>query len=219
MNTLKHIIINRFKLNLTLIISFTLSIILLMIRMKLSHSFFLIFLVWNLFLAIIPYAITTYLMSNPKLKKGVILPLFIIWLLFLPNAPYIVTDLLHVKYGSSLLWLDVLVITSFACNGLIIFFLSLNDMQKLLSQFINLKTVNLLMPIIIGLSGFGIYLGRFLRYNSWEIINNTTSLFKDVIQILIHPKQHLEAWLFTLSFAAFLYVSYHLFKLVNNSNL
>ena len=219
MDTLKYIFIDRFKLNVSLIMSFSVSLILLMVRIKLTHSFFLIFLVWNLFLAIIPYTITTYLLSISELKKGIIILSFIIWLLFLPNAPYIVTDLLHIKYGGSILWLDALIITSFACNGLIVFFLSLNDMQKLLTRFIKPKIASLLITIIIGLSGFGIYLVRFLRYNSWEIINNTSNLFKDIIEILIYPKQYYEAWLFTLSFTVFLYVSYYLFKLINNSNL
>lgn len=69
MNTIKSLLFNRFKLILILTASLALSIVLLMIRAKITHSFFFLFLVWNLFLAIIPYGITTYLSSISKPKK------------------------------------------------------------------------------------------------------------------------------------------------------
>lgn len=138
---------------------------------------------------------------------------FGIWLLFLPNAPYIITDLLHLKISvAHLLWLDILVIMSFALNGLILFYLSLLDMKKLLTTFINKKRVSFLMIGILFLSGFGVYLGRFLRYNSWEILSNPKLLLVDIINIAINPFTHQEAWLFTILFGTFLSVGYFAFK-------
>ncbi|WP_047545136.1 DUF1361 domain-containing protein [Psychroserpens sp. Hel_I_66] len=216
METIKTLLFNRFKILSLLTVSMALSIVLLMIRMKFHQSFYLLFLVWNLFLAIIPFAITTGLTSSVKTHKISFLFFFLIWLLFLPNAPYIVTDLLHLHNGEKhLMWLDVLVITSFAFNGLILFFLSLSDMEKLLKQHINTKLITPTLLSIFGLTAFGIFLGRFLRYNSWEIINNPFALFADIFEIIFSP--NIEACVFTLTFGSFLSISYWMLKAFSNS--
>ncbi|WP_034044712.1 DUF1361 domain-containing protein [Wocania ichthyoenteri] len=220
MDYIKHLFLSRFKTFALVSVSMLFSIILLMIRMKLTHSFFYLFLVWNLFLAAIPFVITTYLVSVPKLNKFVLVLWFSVWLLFLPNAPYIVTDLLHLKISTThLLWLDILVIISFALNGLVLFYLSISDMKTILQTFIIKKKVNYIITITIFLSGFGIYLGRFLRYNSWEILSNPKYLFVDVINITIKPFAHQEAWLFTILFGIFLSVGYWVFKQVYNNQI
>jgi uncharacterized membrane protein len=218
METIKTLILNRFKILSALTISMALSIVLLMIRMKLHHSFYLLFLVWNLFLAIIPFAITTALISKPKIHKLTLLSSFGIWLLFLPNAPYIVTDLLHLMNSQKhLLWLDVLVIMSFAFNGLILFFLSLSDMEKILKLYLKPQFIFPILLSIFGLTAFGIYLGRFLRYNSWEIINNPLGIFQDMFNIIFQP--NFEAWVFTLTFASFLAISYWMLKSFSNTKI
>ncbi len=204
METLKTIIVSRFKIISMLTVSMTLSIVLLMIRMKLNQSFFYLFLVWNLFLAIIPYAITTYLSTREKHSKVSFLVIFCAWLLFLPNAPYIITDLLHLRLSNQyLMWLDVILVTSFTYNGLVLFFLSLSDMEVILKSFINDKKGFYIITIIVFLTGFGIYLGRFLRYNSWELLHKPTAIFKDTFDIIFYPGLHLQAWIFTLSFGTF----------------
>ncbi|MFD2915844.1 DUF1361 domain-containing protein [Psychroserpens luteus] len=218
METIKTLIFNRFKIISLLTISMALSIVLLMIRMKIHQSFYLLFLIWNLFLAIIPFAITTGLTSSKKVNKLVLFFFFGIWLLFLPNAPYLVTDLMHLtRTDQSFLWLDILVIMSFAFNGLILFFLSLSDMEKLLKQHLNSKLLTPLMFSIFGLTAFGIYLGRFLRHNSWEIINNPLNIFRDIFNIVFQP--NIEAWIFTLTFGSFLAVSYWMLKAFSNSKI
>jgi uncharacterized membrane protein len=189
-----------------------------MIRMKLNKSFFFLFLIWNVFLAIIPYAITMYLNTIPKLSKLKLGFWFMIWLAFLPNAPYIVTDLIHIRSGNaSLLWLDVLVVLSFALSGLFLFYLSVMDMQVLVSHQFKKVPRNTMTTTILFLCGFGVYLGRFLRYNSWEIISDPIYLISDVVNIVIAPFQNAEAWLFTLGFGTFLVVGFWMFKVLNNS--
>ncbi|AUP78312.1 DUF1361 domain-containing protein [Flavivirga eckloniae] len=216
MNTIKSLVFHRFKIFSLLSISMALTIVLLMIRIKLTHSFFYLFLVWNLFLAVIPFAITTYLANTPKINKIGLALWFGVWLLFLPNAPYIITDLLHLKISSNhFLWLDVLVVCSFALNGLLMFFLSLLDMETILNKHIKSKKTNLIVLCILFLSGFGVYLGRFLRYNSWEILQSPTSLFNDIFSIILYPNQHAEAWLFTLLFGVFLSIGYWMFKVLH----
>lgn len=213
MEHIKILILNRFKIISILSLSMVLSVVLLMVRMKLNHSFFYLFLVWNLFLAVIPYAITTYLISLPNIKRISLLFYGSIWLLFLPNAPYIITDLLHLRLSSiHFMWLDVLLVTSFAFNGMMLFFLSLMDMELILNKHLSTKTIGYLTTCVCILTGFGMYLGRFLRYNSWEIIQHPSALFTDIIDIIIQPSLHMEAWIFTGSFGLFLIVGFWLFK-------
>lgn len=213
METIKTLIQSKFKTLSLVTVALAFSIITLMVRIKLNKSFFYLFLVWNVFLAIIPYTITMYLNTKSNLSKLKLSFWFLVWLAFLPNAPYIVTDLIHIRVGNDhLLWLDVLVVLSFALSGLLLFYLSLLDMQRLIkTQFKKIPTETIML-IIIFLCGFGVYLGRFLRYNSWEIISNPQVLISDVFEILFSPFQNITAWLFTLGFGGFLVVGYWMVK-------
>ena len=213
MDNIKHLFINKFKTFVLLSVSMTLSVVLLMIRMKLTHSFFYLFLVWNLFLAVIPFTITTYLLSNPKLNKFGLLVWFSVWLLFLPNAPYIVTDLIHLRLSTTyVIWLDILIVSSFACNGLLLFYLSIIDMKVIFKGYLNKTLLNYGVLTIIFLSGFGVYLGRFLRYNSWEVLSDPKYLISDIINITIQPYANKQAWLFTLLFGSFLTAGFWMFN-------
>ena len=212
METLKIILKQRFRLLSMLVVSLGLSLVLLMIRIKLHQSIFLLFLVWNLFLAVIPFGITSYLISKQNISKVWFILAFGFWLLFLPNAPYITTDLLHLMHSErDWMWLDVLVILSFAINGLLLFFLSVSDMEKLLEDHLKNSLVKPALLCTFGLTAFGIYLGRFLRYNSWEILEHPKMILSDILNILfLQPNK--EAWLFTLTFGSFLWISYELLK-------
>jgi uncharacterized membrane protein len=219
MEPIKTLIINRFKILSLLTVSMAFSVVLLMIRIKLNQSFFFLFLVWNLFLAVIPYAITTYLISLANIQRISLLLYGSIWLLFLPNAPYIITDLLHLRLSNiHFMWLDVLLVTSFAFNGMMLFYLSLMDMEIILKKYLNTKIVYHTIHFVCILTGFGMYLGRFLRYNSWEIIQNPLALTSDIFDIIIHPNQHLEAWIFTASFGMFLMVGFRMFNVLKERN-
>lgn len=219
MDYVKNLFLSRFKTFALVSVSMLFSIILLMIRMKLTYSFFYLFLVWNLFLAAIPFAITTYLISIPKPNRLWLVLCFGVWLLFLPNAPYIVTDLLHLKMGNtSLLWLDVLVVLSFASNGLLLFFLSVLDMKNILKPYMSASKIKYLIFSLFFLNGFGVYLGRFLRYNFWELISNPKHLFKDIFSIILQPFQNPDAWLFTFLFSGFLSLGFWMFNNIKNSN-
>lgn len=218
METIKTLIQSKFKDLMLITIALCFSTFALMLRVKLSKSFFYLFLVWNIFLAIIPYTITIYLSSKPRINKFKLGIWFLGWLAFLPNAPYIITDLIHLRFGNHpLLWLDILVVLSFALAGLLLFYLSLLDMQKIMTtKFSNIPTRTITFGILF-LCGFGVYLGRFLRYNSWEIISNPKILMSDIIHIILSPFQHSEAWLFTICFGGFLVVGYWIFKTFTNN--
>jgi uncharacterized membrane protein len=128
------------------------------------------FLIWNLVLAWIPflfalgaYAYTRRASSTTALGLG--------WLLFFPNAPYIVTDFIHLSRGSSVpLWYDAFTIGSFAATGLALGFASLYLMQCLVSVRLGLVASWLAVLVACVLGSVGIYLGRFARANSWDVL-------------------------------------------------
>ena len=111
-----------------------------------------------------------------------------------------------------IIWLDVLIVISFAMNGLVLCFLSILDMELLLRKYFSSKKVFYIVITIFFLVGFGIYLGRFLRFNSWDIIQHPFKLLKDILQIIYYPDQHFKAWLFSFSFGTFLSIGFYLFK-------
>ncbi|MBD0824305.1 DUF1361 domain-containing protein [Aestuariibaculum marinum] len=178
MTNFKTYICNQFNILVLIGSSMLFSILLLMIRIKLNHSFFYLFLIWNLFLAFIPFALTSYLSTRSRQHKVSFGLYFFTWLAFLPNAPYIITDFLHLRFGDyQLLWLDVLMLASFSGNGILLFLLSVKDMKQILLQHFSVNVSRRIITSIFLLTAFGIYLGRFLRYNSWEIIQNPFELF------------------------------------------
>ncbi|TCK66853.1 putative membrane protein [Winogradskyella wandonensis] len=195
------------------------SSFLLILRVKLNKSFFYLFLVWNIVLAIVPYAITMYL-SSVKLSRLKLILWFCVWVVFLPNAPYIITDLLHLRVSNShMLWLDILVILSFAGTGLLLFFLSLNDMRLLLNSHFKKLQTKYFMTAIVFLCAFGVYLGRYLRYNSWEILSKPQRLFSDILEMITNPFNNSEVWLFTFGFGAFLYVGLKIFNKLSKKDV
>lgn len=192
------------------IVSVSFSLVLLCIRIVKTDSGFFLFLVWNLFLACIPYFITL-LLSIKKHHSLFFWPLFFVWLIFLPNSPYILTDLQHIRISTlSLVWFDVLLILSFAINGLIIGFASLHMMQTSMYQYCSKKITRGFINISFILCGFGIYLGRVLRWNSWDILQNPIEIIGNIAKRIFFPIQHIDTWAFTLGFGIFLFITYQL---------
>ena len=204
---MKELIFSRYKTLSTLFISMCLSIFLLMVRMKLTLSFQFIFLVWNLFLAFVPFMVTLYLSSKQDLSKLQLALTFLAWLLFLPNAPYLITDLIHLQLSiGKLFWLDALVISSFAINGLLCYLNSIKDMKAILQEHVPKKWVTLGFHFVPFLAAYGVFLGRFLRYNSWDILHQPFRIALDSLLILVNPVTHYKIWLFTIVFGGFLYL-------------
>ncbi|MBF4986166.1 DUF1361 domain-containing protein [Nonlabens mediterrranea] len=200
---MKTLILNRYKeLSILLMLSFT-SIMLLAVRMKITHDFYMLFLVWNLFLALLPYGISLWFETSIASAFSTVIirwftvPVFIIWLLVLPNAPYIITDLIHIRNASgAFLIYDSILIASFAITGCWAGFKSIYQMIKSLSSIYRFKK-NLFKIIIeymiLILCAVGIYLGRDLRWNSWDIIQHPDQLFIDTLSIFIYPLSHQTA--------------------------
>jgi uncharacterized membrane protein len=174
-----------------------------------------VFLVWNLFLAWIPYGFSLmvgWLHYHYPNRLLPLLPLAAIWLLFFPNAPYIVTDLIHLRQGSWFpLWYDVGLIATFAWTGCFLAIVSLNLMQRVVKAFTNTVISWLFVVVVLLLNGFGIYLGRFGRWNSWDILHNSNPLMADVVAPMVDPANNLQAVGVTLMFSAFLFICYLMF--------
>jgi len=149
-----------------------------------------LFLIWNLFLAWIPYWISITI--GPVYKhygsKIIVACLLMTWLLFFPNAPYILTDLLHLRSRAPIpVWFDMMLIASFAWTGLILGLLSLYEVQIFLRKQLGNFVAWSVSIVSIFLGGFGIYVGRFLRWNSWDIITHPISLFSQLWDVVSHP--------------------------------
>lgn len=188
----------------TLGLSIAFALLLLAFRIKLTHSFFYAFLVWNLFLAGIPYLISQTLKWYPPLRSSWVLSLlcFGCWLVFLPNSPYIITDLVHLHSEHSYLkWYDLFLVFVFALNGLLLGLLSMADMFALLSKKFSEKVGLFTMFKVSLLCGYGIYLGRFLRFNSWDVLTRPKSIFLEMMQTIYEPRM----WLMTFAFGGLMW--------------
>lgn len=167
------------------------------------------FLAWNLFLAWIPYLLSLTLKRLTNFKILTVL-VFVSWLLFFPNAPYIITDLLHLKYRPPVpMWYDVLMFFAFAWTGLILGFASLLEVQKFLSKRLSPGFVRLIVIGALGLCGFGVFVGRFQRWNSWDVLSNPFRLCFDMFEILINPMAHWGTFGLTFVLSGLLILGYY----------
>ena len=188
-------------------------------RVAISETKFFFFLNWNLFLAVIPWIFTSLaILSYKAINNKIVVALLIaFWLLFFPNAPYILTDLFHLKLRSTMpMWFDLILILSYAWVGLFIGFLSLMDIEQILVSKFNFKYPRILSATLLFISSFGIYLGRFLRWNSWDVISEPTQLIFDIGTRFIHPFQHPTTWGVTFFMGLFLNLAYWSFRFISN---
>ncbi|WP_350293526.1 DUF1361 domain-containing protein [uncultured Croceitalea sp.] len=173
--------------------------LLLTIRIKLTQDPLFIFLGWNLILALIPFGITLFIYKNPSILSRWYsrIGFTLIWLLFLPNAPYIVTDFIHLQLSKpNLLILDFILIGSCAITGVLSGLYSFKIMIELLSLFYSKKFIHILSITISLLCGFGVYLGRVVRLNSWDIFTRPWHTCILILDSITEPL----AWIITVSF-------------------
>lgn len=167
---------------------------------------------WNLFLGILPIFFSGLLLREKTFNYRSILWLGL-WLLFLPNAPYLLTDIFHFKERPPIpMWFDLMLVVSGAWNGILFCMISLFRVEKFLKTCTNTRLVNILMFLLLIPCGYGIYIGRYLRYNSWDIVTNPAGLIRTSTHHLHHPLQSLNVWMFTFVFAAFLGIIYFTIK-------
>jgi uncharacterized membrane protein len=180
------------------------------VRINRTGSGYYAFLVVNLFLAAVPLFFSTALRiaTHWRLHWTIRLGVFSLWLLFLPNAPYILTDILHLTGASHApAWYDLALLLSFSGTGLLLGYLSLIDVQAIVARSFGLTWGWIFAMVSLVLSGFAIYLGRFLRWNSWDVLIEPTRVF-DIIGGVVHPWAHTQAVSVTLIFGGILTLGY-----------
>ena len=184
---------------------------LVVLRVERSGSLFYVFLVWNLFLAWIPWLAGQGFRASSRRRNSRLLRLgwFALWLLFLPNAPYILTDLLHLGPRPLVpLWYDLALLLSCAGTGLLLGYVSLLEVQDAVEEQLGRRAGWMVAAGSLVLSGFGIYLGRFLRWNSWEVLTDPAGLFGDIADRLFNPASHPRTYGVTLVFGIGLLLGY-----------
>ncbi|MGG4484059.1 DUF1361 domain-containing protein [Paenibacillus illinoisensis] len=185
------------------------------------------FLIWNLFLAWIPFVFSyiSYGFSVSKWRAAPWLAVAsgLLWLLFFPNASYIVTDLVHLTARSSRYyvgngldykyWYDLIVLLMFVWTGLLLGFLSMYQLQEVIHR--KLGNVASWVFVLAGcaLGSYGVLLGRVYRLNSWDALTNRDTLFNLMIESISRP-----SLAFCLFFGVFILTIYvTLYYLVNQS--
>ncbi len=189
------------------------------VRVRFSHRFEYNLLVWNLFLAWFPYgfSMVTAMLHRKYTKQW--WPLVapgLAWLAFFPNAPYLVTDLYHLEYRPPVpMWFDIGLISIYAFTGFFLAAASLRTMQSLVKAYLGLKLSWLFAFLAIGLGGLGIYLGRFVRVNSWDLLIHPFQIARGLAVPVLDPLDNLRFFGFTLMFTAILLVFYLMFVSAN----
>lgn len=169
----------------------------------------------NLFLAWIPYIFSVLAASTYRLhpKRWWNIFLFgLFWLIFFPNAPYMVTDFYHLDPRPPVpLWFDISLIAIFAFTGCFLAIASLRSIHLIIERFLG-KIVGWLFALLtLGLGSLGVYLGRFSRFNSWDLLLRPKSIFRDIAYNLLNPLDNLGFIGFTLMFTSLLLVFYLMF--------
>ncbi len=171
-------------------------------------------LVWNLFLAWIPFGLALLVYDGYRRGAGParLVAGGVLWLLFFPNAPYIVTDLKHLRtWTGAPIWYDLVLVSAAAWAGLLLGFMSLYLMQAVVRRLLGALNAWLFALAVLALSSFGIYLGRFQRWNSWDVFFRPGALAGDLWTGLADPVEHGRTFAVTVVFTAFLGATYLVF--------
>lgn len=184
-------------------------------RVYLSHSWTYRFLIWNLFLAWIPYLCSlwaAHLHRNPPERWWAMIVPGAIWFIFFPNAPYLVTDFVHLaERPPTSFWYDLSMLATFAWTGCLLAIASLNNMHTLVKAHLGRIVGWLFALVALGLGGLGVYMGRFLRWNSWDLFFQPRSVLADMADRLLNPFDHVRTFGFAFVIAALLFACYWTF--------
>jgi uncharacterized membrane protein len=179
-----------------------------------------LFLNWNLFLAFFPWLLTSVAVLRDVRSRAAVLVIAAIWLLFFPNCLYILTDLIHVRRAESApLWLDLILVLSFAWAGLCFGFTSLMDIEHFLRKrfHADVRVVAVLSVCMIYLAAFGIYVGRFWRWNSWDLLGNPADLMHFMFDRFTDAGNNYRIFGFTVLMGTLLNLMYFPFRYVRRT--
>lgn len=174
------------------------------------------FLVWNLMLAWAPYLLSLgarVLMVRGRERWWNLGPLAVAWLALFPNAPYLVTDFVHLRQRPGVpLWFDATLLALFAATGWLLGLLSLEVWKRWLQRRWGPAGAWAFVAFVSLLCGYGIYLGRVERWNSWDVLTDPGSLLAAVHAHVSAPAAFPHLPGLTVLFAALLLLSYAAFE-------
>lgn len=185
---------------------------LLALRISFSDSTRYTFLLWNLVLAILPALLAWWLIVRVRsfgwFKWQQIL-LSVLWVGFLPNSFYLITDLIHLRpnYEADLLF-DITLLISFIMAGLLFGFISVYMVHSELVRRLRERSVYAMVAGLFLAASFAIYLGRYTRWNTWDVVFRPAGLLFDVSDRFINPDAHLQTYHTTLILFLVLFSSY-----------
>lgn len=187
-----------------LLISNLVSIVLFVMRVSTTHSTAYWFLFWNLLLAWVPLMFIFMLRSQLKHKswrEPVPVIYTLLWLGFLPNSFYLMSDLIHLQNANSAgVLFDAVLFLSFIWNGLVAGILSIIWVHQAILRRRGKSVAAGVISTVLLLTSFAIYLGRNLRWNTWDVLVNPAGILFDVSERVINPFSHPQVLLTTLTF-------------------
>jgi uncharacterized membrane protein len=214
-----HLIRHKYRLAIFALLGAATIFCLILVRARIAYSdtFRYTFLIWNLFLAWIPFMIAyvTYSVALRRTTLYVVIPISaFLWLIFFPNAPYILTDFQHLSLDNAgaPLWFDVIMLVWCAWTGLLLGVISLYLMQEIVKREFGRVVGWIFVFVVAALSSAGIYIGRFIRWNSWDILRNPFGIAATLLDQAIDPSLRSIGFisLYTLFFV-FIYITLYAF--------
>lgn len=170
---------------------------------------------WNLLLALIPWLLSVWLFQTPVKRSIFWWGGLVVFVAFLPNAPYILTDLIHlteeIQRTDSLLLNTLVILPKFGLFVLLGFSAYVVSLVNL-GQYLQRQGLGrFVLPTELalhGLSAIGVYLGRFERFNSWDLVTRPVQVVTELLTDLLDGR---SLMIMALSFSV-LTILYWLFK-------
>ncbi len=187
-----------------LLLTNALSLVLFGLRLLGAENFRYWFMIWNLLLAWVAPLVALWLVrrlrtSGWKTWRNIVLTL--VWLGFLPNSFYMISDLIHLEQtGEISILFDAVLFTSFIMNGFIAGYMGTFLVHRELLRRLSVRRAWVVVTAIFALSGYAIYLGRVLRWNTWDALFQPAALLFDVSDNILNPVAHPQAFVVTISF-------------------
>lgn len=187
-----------------LIISNIVSLVLFGLRVIGTENLQYWFLFWNLLLAWLPVLFAWLLIRSLKdrtWKEPLPMLLTVLWVSFLPNSFYLMSDLIHLKdTGEIGLLFDTVLFLSCIWNGAVAGMLSLVWVHRAVLRRRPAAFAARLITFVLAITSFAIYLGRSLRWNTWDLLVNPAGLLFDISERFINPLAHPQLFVTTLTY-------------------
>lgn len=182
---------------------------------------------WNILLAILPLFFIGKVVANKQKQKKPIMWL-LLWLFFFPNSVYMVTGFIHLAnenfvwiidrdqhssysdiiYSNDIfVWAKLLVISLGFLLAILVGFESLYLFEQIIRKRYSKIICFFVIFGVALLTSVGVYIGRFLRFNSWDVVFSPLELLKETLNLGMFGIE------FIIIFTLFVLISYLLYKI------